>query len=324
VASGVEETLRAELPGAAGAVVPLHPQVQSVLDALNGQVPLSRPYEVAQMRERAKRQLAFAAAPIAMAAVEHVTDPQRDVPMRVYVPLNDRRTSAMLYFHGGGWVTGHLDLYDAQLRLMAEAAGAVVIGVGYRPAPESPWPGADRDADAALDWCREHYAGTRAIVIAGDSSGGHIAAGLTQRAVARGAAPALQVLVYPILDPETSSWSFARFGEGGILGTELTRWYWQHYLGAVPPPDDASLSPLRTTDIGSQPPTLLIAAGHDVLLAQIRAFGARLVGAGVDLSYVEFPDMIHGFLRWSGRVDCSRHTIFRIALEINKVEQAHG
>lgn len=305
-------------------VVPLHPEVEGVLTELNAQTPLTRPYDITQMRQRAARQLAFAAEPAGMASVETVTTDDRAVPLRVYVPHGDRKKAAILYFHGGGWVTGTLDLYDAQLRLLAEACDAVVIGVGYRPAPEQRHPAADLDADAAFEWACAEYGAGRAIVVAGDSSGGHIAAGLTQRAVRGGRAPALQVLVYPILDREMGSWSFGRFGQGGILGTELMQWYWQQYLGPDARPDDDALSPLRAADFAGQPPTLLIAAGHDVLLAQIRAFAARLALAGTALTYVEYPDMIHGYLRWTGRIARSLETIELISEAIKRQRQNHG
>jgi len=301
----------------------LHPDVRAVLAELNAQTPLSYPYDVNQMRQRASRQLAFAAPTDATVSVERVATSRRDVPLRIYIPDNDAGRAAILYFHGGGWVTGTLDLYDAQLRLLAKASRAVVIGVGYRPAPEQRHPGADLDADDAYDWACKRYGAHRAIIVAGDSSGGHIAATLTYGAVLRGPAPAMQVLIYPILDREMDSWSFRQFGEGGILGSALMQWYWDQYLQPGQIPDDESLSPLRVPDLSAQPPTLLIAAGHDVLLAQNRAFAARLALAGIPVRYLEHPDMIHGYLRWTGRVSQSLRTIQDIADEIER-RTSHG
>ncbi|RYG87961.1 MAG: alpha/beta hydrolase [Alphaproteobacteria bacterium] len=293
----------------------VHPDVAAILHELGGQAPLRRPYEVEQLRERSRFQLRYAAQAPDMARVEESVAGASAVPLRIFTPANDRGSAVVLYFHGGGWVTGQLDLYDAQLRLLADAAAAKVIGVGYRPAPEYPYPSAEHDADAALSWAVEHYGASRRIVIAGDSSGGYLVAGLTQRATAAGSALALQVLIYPILDRETTSWSFERFSEGGVLNRELMTWYWAQYLGPRDVREEAT-SPLRTTELAMLPPTLIVAAGEDVLVAQNRRYAARLIEAGVDTTYLELPDMVHGYLRWTGRVAAARDTVSRIGSEI--------
>ncbi|MFF1654166.1 alpha/beta hydrolase [Streptomyces sp. NPDC058255] len=150
-----------------------------------------------------------------------------DIPLRIYRPTSDlhRPTSdpnpgpeptpeptrsplprpTVVFFHGGGWVIGGLDTHDPIARALCRDAGAVVVSVDYRLAPEARFPAAVDDAYAAVCWAAEHVGelggDPGALVVAGDSAGGNLAAVAALIARDRGGpALALQVLVYPATD----------------------------------------------------------------------------------------------------------------------------
>src|SRR5690606_34944430 len=126
------------------------------------------------------------------------------VAVRRYVPAGEP-ARAIVYLHGGGWVTGTLDTYDALCRQLAERVDAQVFSVDYRLAPEAPYPAAFDDCEAALAGILADAGrfgiDPRRVVLAGDSAGGHLAIGVARRRQAGGAAPlAGLVLIYPVCD----------------------------------------------------------------------------------------------------------------------------
>ena len=128
------------------------------------------------------------------------------IALRVYVPEGDGPHPVVLYFHGGGFVAGDLDVVDEPARAVANGAGAIVVAATYRRAPEHRFPAAADDASAALQWVADHvgsYGGDPGnVVVMGDSAGGNLAAVTALRARDEGG-PRLrgQVLVYPVIDP---------------------------------------------------------------------------------------------------------------------------
>src|SRR4051794_20527077 len=82
--------------------------------------------------------------------------PDGELPVRVYRPSEDRPLPVLAYFFGGGWALGSIDTADAICRALANAAGCLVVTVGYRLAPENPFPAAVRDCAAAVGWIAAH------------------------------------------------------------------------------------------------------------------------------------------------------------------------
>ena len=129
-----------------------------------------------------------------------------EVRVRRYRPA-DRAEAlpALVYFHGGGFVVGSVDLYDVDCRRIAAEVGAVVVSVDYRLAPEHPFPAPLEDCYAALVWVAEHAdelgADPDRIAVGGESAGGGLAAGVALLARDRGGPPlCLQFLGIPELD----------------------------------------------------------------------------------------------------------------------------
>ena len=145
----------------------------------------------------------------------------------------DEPPAVLLYLHGGGFVLGDLETHDAQSRRLANRTGRAVLAVDYRRPPEHPFPAALVDSVTALDWLVEHTADLdvdgRRIGVVGDSAGANLAIGTALRRPGR---LDTAVLVYPFLDPEAGSASYAST-QGG-LDREDALWFWRHYLGEEP------------------------------------------------------------------------------------------
>src|SRR5476651_927840 len=128
------------------------------------------------------------------------------IPIRIYNPSGGHDLPAVIFFHGGWFFGGDLDTHDRPLRTLANAAGCIVVAVGYRLAPEHPFPAAIDDGYAVLQWVASEGAefgiDPNRLIIAGDSAGGTIAAVLARKVAGNnGLRVLLQVLLYPVTDP---------------------------------------------------------------------------------------------------------------------------
>lgn len=209
--------------------------------------------------------------------------------LRIYGDL-DTTPAAILFLHGGGFVVGSLASHDGLCRDLAARTGAAVVAVGYRLAPEHPWPEAIKDALAAWTWLQAH-APHRRLAVMGDSAGGSLAALLAQGRPA----PQLQILLYPALDLTCAQPSHAEFAEGYGLDGDAIGFCYDAYIPADRRGDPA-VSPGLHAQLSDSAPALIISAGLDALRDEARAYAARLRGAGVSVRHLEFTRAPHGFV----------------------------
>jgi acetyl esterase len=235
------------------------------------------------------------------------------LPARWYSPLLTRPTGAMLvYFHGGGFVTGDLDTHDDVCRELAHASGAGVLSVEYRLAPEHPFPAQLDDARAAFTGARR-LAGTLGcdplrVGVAGDSSGGNLATTVAGDA-ADGMRPACQLLIYPWLDMSLQERSVATFGEGfGLLKEELD-WFRELWLGGAVDAAEPSASPSLREDLADASPAHVVVAGCDPLRDEAERYVQRLRLAGVPVTVQRHPGLVHGFVEFLGLSRAARHAV---------------
>ncbi|QEH33667.1 Carboxylesterase NlhH [Aquisphaera giovannonii] len=209
---------------------------------------------------------------------------------------------ALVYFHGGGWVLGNLTSHEHICRAIANEAGAVVIAVDYRLAPEHRFPAAAEDALAATTWAitraEEFGLDARRIAVGGDSAGGNLAAAACLMARdAGGPRPAFQVLVYPIADCGMDTGSYREFADGYFLTAAEMAWYWDQYVPDRGRRPDPLASPCRAQDLRGLPPALVITAGCDVLRDEGELYARRLQDSGVPTTLSRYEGTIHGFVR---------------------------
>lgn len=253
--------------------------------------------------EAARAQLEEIPEPGHTAAVGSVQDRQvgpagARVPIRVYQPRRRLCPAVVLYHHGGGWVLGSLDSHDKSCRRLCAAAGCTVVAVDYRLAPENPFPAGFEDSRTVLAWVAaqaESLGGAAdAIVIAGDSAGGNIAAAVALDARHGGPPIALQILLYPSLEIGADTPSMARNADGYGLTRPMMEWFYDHYC---PPGQrgDPRASPLLASDHSGVAPAHVIVAGYDPLHDEGVAYAAKLIAAGVPTTLSAYPGQIHGF-----------------------------
>ncbi len=223
------------------------------------------------------------------------------IPARFYEPhgIGLESRPLIVYFHGGGWTIGDLDTSDSVCRFLALNTPATVLSVGYRLAPEHPFPAAVEDALAAYRWAALDNArlgvDPARIAVAGDSAGGNLAAAVSLLAREEGPNPAMQALIYPVTDVGGGQQSRETFAKGFLLARADMDWFERHYL----PPDfdrsDSRVSVLRAADLSGLPPAYVATAGFDPLRDEGEAYAARMREAGVEVTLRRHPGLIHGF-----------------------------
>ena len=289
--------------------VSVHSQAQQVLDgkAAAGAPPL---WELSPDEGRAMVDATSTMIPAGpdLESVRDIIIPSQagGMPARVYSPSSSA-PGLVLYFHGGGWVVGSLDGWDASVRGLAVASGCDVVSVDYRLAPEHVFPAAADDAYDALEWAASAsgLAGGRPIVVAGDSAGGNLAAVSALRARDSGGPPiALQVLVYPVVDYDLDRRSYREYdGDELIVNRRDMIWFWDHYAPDPGTRVNPYASPLRASSLSGLPPVYLVTAEHDPLREEGFAYADRLRAARVPVDHRHFGSQIHGFFTFTGMLD---------------------
>lgn len=247
-----------------------------------------------------------------------IPGPGGPVPVRVYrpEPAAGSPPRAAVFFHGGGWVLGGLDSHDTLCRELAAQAGAVLVAVDYRLAPEHPYPAGLDDCAAATRWVAAHAADLGAdssrLAVVGDSAGASLAAGVAMLARDDGdVAVTLQVLAYPALDPAMDTASYKQNADDPFLSRAEMETYWSYYLGDSAP--DRLAAPALAPDLAGLPPAFVLVAGRDVLRDEGAAYAGRLAAAGVPVRLRRFDDMVHGFLLCTARLDAARAGVAELA-----------
>ncbi|MCR1781268.1 alpha/beta hydrolase [Nocardioides carbamazepini] len=240
--------------------------------------------------------------------------PARDgatFPVRIFVPSSSSR-GVVVYFHGGGFVLGEIDGYDTLARTLAAAANTTVILVGYRLAPEHPFPVPVDDAWDAFQWAASELTDVPGIagrwVVAGDSAGGNLAINTALRAADAGREIAAALLVYPVTDTDVDRPSYVDPQNQLLITRDSMRWFLDHYLGATDR-SDLRASPLRVDDLAGFPPTAMVLAEHDPLLDEGTEFAARLRSAGVPVQLRLFDGQMHAFFQMVNVLPASNEAI---------------
>jgi acetyl esterase len=261
-------------------------------------------------------------------AVAHIEDrrvpgPAGEIPLRVYRPESGATLPALVYFHGGGWVIGSVETHDGSCRDLANRIGCVVVSVGYRLAPEHPYPAATEDCYAATKWVSENAAELGVdpgrIGIGGDSAGGNLTAAVALMARDRGG-PALrhQLLVYPVTDADFNRASYRENAEGYLLTTKAMEWFWGHYVPDPAQRQDAYAAPLRAADLSGLPPAFVLTAEYDPLRDEGEALARRLEQAGVKTRLTRFVGAIHGFFAMGMLAEVARRAVDDAVLEVRQ------
>ena len=225
--------------------------------------------------------------------------PEGDIPLRLYDTKESREAGpCVVFIHGGGFVIGDIEVYDSLCSEIAHQLDLPVVSVEYRLAPEHPFPAAPDDCEAAARWIASSPAElgreVTGLVISGDSAGGNLTIVTTNQLVNPPAAvPVLvQAPIYPVASDITEHSSFALFNEGFLLTGAAMAWFTRQYGGDASDPRHTPM----VGDCSNTPPTVICTAGLDPLRDSGREYAAHLIQQGTEVSYFEFPGVIHGFV----------------------------
>ncbi|SNU00878.1 Acetyl esterase/lipase [Ruaniaceae bacterium KH17] len=234
-------------------------------------------------------------------------DGSHEIEGRVFLPGERRRKDLLLFFHGGGWVTGDIDSYTPTCATMAELTGCVVISVDYLLAPEHPFPAGLEDCYRVAQQLLANPAlanleNPDSIVLIGDSAGGNLAAVTSLLLRDRGErVPSRQILLYPAThwdhNPETSPFESARlYGDEYRLTSGEVQDYIELYVPDPAQRPNPLVAPLLAEDLSGQPRTLVITAELDLLRDEGEAYARKLQEAGNDVELVRIDGALHGFI----------------------------
>lgn len=231
--------------------------------------------------------------PVADVAETKVSGAAGALLARIYRPAGDGPLPTVAMFHGGGFVIGDLDTHDNMARAICAGAGAVVVSVDYRLAPEARFPAAAEDAISATHDIRDRLdelGGSDVLGVAGDSAGGNLAAVAAQHVPG----VAAQLLVYPVVDVPGDYASRTENSEGYFLDLPTMAWFIEQYVEPGADLFDPRLSPLRAT-LEGQPPAIVVTAEFDPLRDEGIAYADALAAVGVPVTQTTYPGLIHGF-----------------------------
>jgi acetyl esterase len=250
--------------------------------------------------------------------------PGATIPLRIYSPPapTEALLPGLVYFHGGGWLSGDLESHDPICRALAGGGRCRVIAVDYRLAPEHRFPAAIEDCLKAVEIITTQAASFGLdpvrIGIAGDSAGANLAVVVCQMARARDIRLALQVLLCPVMDALGRTQSRQALGVGYFLEERTMVRYWEHYRIEGLDPDDPRVSPLRAHDFHNMPPALIHTAEYDLLSDEGALYAIELARAGVKVRHSQHPGMIHHFYGLGGAIPYAATALAAIGAEIRE------
>lgn len=271
----------------------MDPELEAFL-ALFPRAQLSDPVE--ERKNFAALAAAIPVPDVAGLQVEDRTVPaEPDVPIRVYRPQG--ATAAIVWLHGGGFVMGDLGTEHPWATRVAAGSGVTVVSVGYRLAPENPFPAAFDDAYAVLQWTAKHAAELGVdpdrIAVGGHSAGAGLAAGIALRARDEGGPPIrFQLLNQPGLDDRQQTWSARNFTETPWMNRDKVSAIWEHYLGGATATPYAA--PARATDLSGLPAAYIATAEFCPNRDEGLAYAMALMAADVPVEAHQWSGTFHG------------------------------
>lgn len=260
------------------------------------------------------------------------------IPVRIYTPAQGANMPAVVFFHGGGFFGGTLDVVENPCKAIAEKAGAVVVSVDYRLAPEHAFPAGLNDCFDAVRWVYENASllnvNPQQIAVCGDSAGGNLATVCAMKDRELGMRMIkYQALIYPTVNmagvvTEDYEWSIDQYTinnhreliTAGLTGMgDMTNMLDSIYLQGAEPATSAYVSPLLAENVSGLPTTLIITAEYDFLRLECEAYARKLQRAGVETQMIRYNGMDHAFMDKIGFYPQAEDCMAEVAMGIKRV-----
>lgn len=246
-----------------------------------------------------------------------ITGRHGDIPIRLYYPDSQAPLPLVLFFHGGGWVTGNISTHDSLCRHIAYRSQALVLSVDYHLAPSFPYPVALEDCFDAAQWANDNAqtlgAHAQPLILMGDSAGGNLAAAVSLLSRDRHGPNILkQILIYPVVDGTLNHPSMDRYAAAPVLSKAAMQFFVDQYASSPTDIQSPYFSPLLA-DLSHLPPALIILAAYDPLRDEGQAYARRLQRAGIPVQVKEYSGMVHGFLSFPRFCHCAEDALGEIA-----------
>lgn len=221
------------------------------------------------------------------------------VPVRLYRSSAEDGLPLLVFVHGGGWFLGDLQTHDAMHRKLAALTGCAVLAVGYRLAPEHPFPSGLDDVATAFAWARRSAAvlgcDPERIALGGESAGANLTAALTLRLRELGEPqPSFQLLIHP---PTDLTFSYPSIDEVELPG--MSRAYLEAcgalYAGTTVV-SDPLVSPYLASSQRDLAPAIVVTVSEDPLRDDGERYAQALIAAGVETTALRIEGLPHGFM----------------------------
>ncbi|MFT2089566.1 alpha/beta hydrolase [Paraglaciecola sp. 2405UD69-4] len=300
---------------------------QQILDYIHS-LPPAYEFEPAYTRQYRANPYEHEDAPEVAKQDINIPCDNHELAARIYRPQSAAESPcpALIYFHGGGFVLGSIESYDKLLTQLCAQSQVVVISVDYRLAPETTFPGAVEDTQAAVDWLVEHAQSLNLdpnrIGLGGDSAGANLATGycLANKNPAS-FKPCFQLLIYPSIVGNDLTPSRQEYSEKLLLTEKLLHWFHDLYISQEQE-NDPRFNVLNAKEFKHLPPTFILTCGFDPLRDEGQMYVDKLIENGVTVKHSCYADMFHAFLNF-GVLQQAKEAVTECAMTLKAV-MAHS
>jgi len=267
--------------------------------------------------------------PVAKVEDKTIKTPAGSLATRVYTPVGGKAPYPLIvYFHGGGFVVGSLDSYDATPRSLANGTEAVVLSADYRHAPENKFPAAHEDAQAVYSWALKNAASIgadpRNIAVAGESVGGNLAVNVALTARDKSEAlPTHLLLVYPVASADMNSESYREYADAKPLDRPAMTWFMDQYLKNPAQANDPRIN-LVSAKLNGLPPTTIINAEIDPLRSDGEQLAKKLKAADVSVEQKTYDGVTHEFFGMGAIVEDAKDAMKFACSELKDAFDKHA
>ena len=260
--------------------------------------------------------------PIQKTTNKRIQGPGSPLAIQIYTPHGSGPFPVIVYYHGGGWVIGTIDTYEASARALAKATNAIVVAVEYRKAPEYKFPAAHEDAYTAYQWVLRNadtFEGDPSMVaVVGESAGGNLAAAVCLMTRARGEVlPVHQALIYPVAGYDFHTPSYQEHAHAQPLDKPTMKWFFEKYLKDPRDGTHSWIDLVHAPNLSGLPSATVITAEIDPLRSEGKQYADRLLEVGVPVMYRNFEGVTHEFFGMAAVVVDAQRAVRLVAEGLN-------